>query len=140
MPSSHGDDPLANNALPEKKDLIAPYNRFHHDLSVKFDEYHYYAQQTRAEERETAKKETATRIFWQVLFPTKSAPGVTPISTKAPSSPQNSSEEKIGISEALSNPSQILIAEAEWKNASRAVRTACFYLITTDVLGPFGLG
>ena len=33
------------------------------------------------------------------------------------------------------------VSEAEWKNASRAVRTAgwssVFYLITTDILGPF---
>ena len=36
------------------------------------------------------------------------------------------------------------ITEAEWTNASRAFRTAtwaaCFYLITTDILGPFGVG
>jgi hypothetical protein len=36
------------------------------------------------------------------------------------------------------------ITEAEWTNASRAFRTAtwaaCFYLITTDILGPFGIG
>lgn len=33
------------------------------------------------------------------------------------------------------------VSEAEWKNASRAIRTAgwssVFYLITTDILGPF---
>lgn len=36
-----------------------------------------------------------------------------------------------------------LVSEAEWKNASRAVRTAgwssVFYLITTDILGPFSV-
>jgi hypothetical protein len=36
------------------------------------------------------------------------------------------------------------ITDEEWTNASRALRTATrgaiFYLITTDILGPFGLG
>ena len=36
------------------------------------------------------------------------------------------------------------ITDVEWTNASRAFRTAtwaaCFYLITTDILGPFGIG
>lgn len=35
------------------------------------------------------------------------------------------------------------VSDAEWKNASRAVRTAgwtsVFYLITTDILGPFSV-
>jgi len=35
------------------------------------------------------------------------------------------------------------ISDEEWTNASRALRTATksaiFYLITTDILGPFGL-
>jgi hypothetical protein len=37
-----------------------------------------------------------------------------------------------------------VITDEEWKNASPALRTAtsaaCFYLITTDILGPFGVG
>jgi hypothetical protein len=36
------------------------------------------------------------------------------------------------------------ISDQEWTNASRAFRSAsagaCFYLITTDILGPFGVG
>lgn len=39
---------------------------------------------------------------------------------------------------------RINITDAEWTNANRAFRTAtwaaCFYLITTDILGPFGVG
>jgi hypothetical protein len=35
------------------------------------------------------------------------------------------------------------VPDADWKNASRAVRTAgwtsVFYLITTDILGPFSV-
>ncbi|KAH8884394.1 transmembrane amino acid transporter protein [Thozetella sp. PMI_491] len=36
------------------------------------------------------------------------------------------------------------VSDLEWTNASRALRSAsaaaCFYLITTDILGPFGIG
>ena len=36
------------------------------------------------------------------------------------------------------------ISDEEWTDASRAFRTAsagaCFYLITTDILGPWGIG
>ena len=39
---------------------------------------------------------------------------------------------------------RINITDIEWTNANRAFRTAtwaaCFYLITTDILGPFGVG
>ena len=39
---------------------------------------------------------------------------------------------------------RIHVTDAEWTNANRAFRTAtwaaCFYLITTDILGPFGVG
>lgn len=40
-------------------------------------------------------------------------------------------------------PIRPTVTEEEWINAQRAIRqasgAACFYLITTDVLGPFGL-
>ena len=40
-------------------------------------------------------------------------------------------------------PTRISVSDEEWMNAQRAVRqasgAACFYLITTDILGPFGL-
>lgn len=39
---------------------------------------------------------------------------------------------------------RMAISDTEWTNANRAFRTAtwaaCFYLITTDILGPFGIG
>ena len=39
---------------------------------------------------------------------------------------------------------RMAITDTEWTNANRAFRTAtwaaCFYLITTDILGPFGIG
>lgn len=127
--------------------LIIPYSRLLHDKAVTFEEYYYYAQLTRAEEQETAKSETDTVGIWQVIFPTKSGSGVRPISKKPTAHLENtqngdSNEEKPEAAPLDSERSSI--TEAEWTNASRAMRTAsgaaCFYLITTDILGPFGIG
>jgi hypothetical protein len=148
--ASDGGDPRINNPMTRADSLIVPYSRLLHDKAVKFEEYYYYAQQTRVEEREAAKTETATVGIWQVIFPTKSGSGVKPISEKSKARlqhPQNgdSSEERKEDSEAPPPESErSSITEAEWTNASRAMRTAsgaaCFYLITTDILGPFGIG
>ena len=81
-----------------------------------------------------------------MLFPTKNSGGVTPLPTSPDElSEHNGSEEKGDIEKKVGEPApRIEISEAEWTNASRAIRTAsgsaCFYLITTDVLGPFGIG
>lgn len=125
---------------------IPPSNRLLHDPKVSFYEYQYYAKLTREEEEETFKTNPPTVGIWQVLFPTKSSGGVTPISTTphaekevVPSNGNGISEKDVGVPQ-----QRIEISEAEWTNASRAVRTAsgaaCFYLITTDILGPFGVG
>jgi hypothetical protein len=127
---------------------IPPSNRLLHDPNVSFYEYMHYAKLTREEEEETFRTNPPTQGIMQVLFPTKSSGGVTPIaigsgngySEKEVVPGENgTSEKEVGV------PRQrIEISEAEWTNASRAVRTAsgsaCFYLITTDILGPFGIG
>lgn len=76
----------------------------------------------------------------------------TPAQVGQPDSPDSGSTggEKSGIDDEkkanAQSPTQppaydMRVTEAEWKNASRAVRTAgwssVFYLITTDILGPF---
>lgn len=133
---------------------IAPHHRQLHDHTVTFQEYQYYAERTRAEEQEAARTETATTGLLQVLFPTKSSAGVTPINAVNPASPGSSTsgrDEKDGLGEkealgtqANSQSHRLNVTETEWTNASRALRTAsgaaCFYLITTDILGPFGVG
>jgi hypothetical protein len=78
LPLDVGDTGI-DSPVAEGKGIIAPYNRFLHDPAVQFEEYHYYAQLTRPEERETARKDTATMGILQVIFPTKSGAGVTPI-------------------------------------------------------------
>jgi hypothetical protein len=150
--ASDGGDPRINNPMTRMDSLIIPRSRLLHDKAVTFEEYYYYAQLTRSEERETAKTETATVGIWQVIFPTKSGSGVKPISEKSTARLQNlhngdSSEEKPETAPPEAPPldsERSSISEAEWTNASRAMRTAsgaaCFYLITTDILGPFGIG
>lgn len=110
-----------------------PQMRKLHDRSVTFEEYYYYAQQTRAMEL-TYPVEGHTGIVG-MLVPSKSSKGVGLDSDR-----KESLVPAVNISDKSQRSN---ISDEEWTNASRAVRTAsagaCFYLITTDILGPFGL-
>ncbi len=117
-----------------------------HDPSVTFEEYMYYAAITRAEEKVANEQHVAAlgpRSFKSVLKNRFSKGPVTRIESP---SDHGSATEKSGLDGQTVTPGhQNLggISEAEWKNASRAVRTAgwssVFYLITTDILGPFSV-
>ncbi|KAJ7234650.1 putative amino acid transporter [Mycena rebaudengoi] len=100
---------------------IPPRARGLHDPDITFEEYYYYAQLTRAEEDSQTVTGYETNLL-SLVFPSKSQGGVV--------------KEKSASSDAV-------ISDEEWTNASRALRTAtrgaAFYLITTDILGPFGL-
>lgn len=131
-------DPRLHEEEHEKQDAwigfelrgIRPQHRKMHDPDVTFEEYHHYAQQTRAEEA-THMPPTKTGLLG-ILIPSKSGPGA-------------------GYSEAIKSDVHVTgdskaraaISDEDWINASRALRTATrgaiFYLITTDILGPFGL-
>jgi hypothetical protein len=140
-----GGDPRINDGLTTAEGPIPPSTRLLHDPAVTFEEYQYYAGITRAEEDETFRTNPPTTGLMQVLFPTKSDGGVKPIEVgrRSPGDSGNEKEEN-GDTAGLSPADRIAISEAEWTNASRALRTAsgaaCFYLITTDILGPFGIG
>ena len=106
-----------------------------HDKSISFEEYHYFALQSRAEEdsnHRMVKNGSETRGFLSTL-----------ISGSGPS--PESSDTKNAIPDInLSAPDRrASVTEEEWTNASRAVRNATagavFFLITTDILGPFAL-
>jgi len=111
--------------------VVRPQQRALHDINVTFEEYYYYAQQTRAEEVNNPR--TGHETTWlSLIFPSKSDGGVTQL--EANGDPKRN----------LSNPNvRSYVSDEEWTNASRALRTAtrgaAFYLITTDILGPFGL-
>ncbi|KAK8009810.1 hypothetical protein PG990_008775 [Apiospora arundinis] len=106
--------------------VMKPQQRKLHDPTVTFEEYLHYAQQTRIEEASHPPVGRETKL-WSLIFPSKSDAGV---------AQKEASGEK-------ANPSSADVSDDEWTNASRALRTAtrgaCFYLITTDILGPSSL-
>ncbi len=116
-----------------------PQMRALHDKSITFEEYHYFALQARAEEDSNHRMGKSggaeTRGFLSALLPGKGPSSVA------------SDEKRHGSmipTENLSVPERrASVTDEEWTNASRAVRTATagaiFFLITTDILGPFGL-
>lgn len=137
-----GGDPRLHSKEREKVDVLAanneygtglrPQHRKLHDPTVTFEEYHHYAQLTRAEEDSLGGQETGVL---SMLFPSKSDGGVQQTTTNVTkdASTMNYSDQA----------NRLTITDEEWTNASRALRTATrgaiFYLITTDILGPFGL-
>ncbi|EED16905.1 amino acid transporter, putative [Talaromyces stipitatus ATCC 10500] len=107
---------------------VHPQHRPLHDSSVTFEEYNYYAQLSRAEE-DTYTDHDRERGWISLIFPSKSDAGEAVKDAAA----VNTSDKNVTAG----------ITDDEWTNASRALRTATrgaiFYLITTDILGPFGL-
>ncbi|EPE06646.1 amino acid transporter [Ophiostoma piceae UAMH 11346] len=114
---------------------VKPQDRAVHDPSVSFEEYHYYAKQTRLEEEKYPRTSYET-TFWSLVFPPKSDAGVQPVAKIE----TEAAADKVAHTGANNN---VAVSDDEWVNASRALRTATrgaiFYLITTDILGPFGL-
>ncbi|GIJ85581.1 hypothetical protein Asppvi_004440 [Aspergillus pseudoviridinutans] len=110
--------------------LIKPQARQPYDPTVAFEEYHYYANKTREEELGLAAPHSNVRKLFQKAARTDAQDDI-PTTT---------------LTEAdFRNPERRLqITDEEWTNASRAFRSAsasaCFFLITTDVLGPYGSG
>jgi hypothetical protein len=123
-----------------------------HDSSVTFEEYMYYGAITRAEEKAANERYVAAagpKTFKSVVMNRFSKGQTTDAhSLDSPASPaENSSPgEKNEYDEKAVAPADRNwgnVSDGEWKNASRAVRTAgwtsVFYLITTDILGPFSV-
>ncbi|KAF7186513.1 N amino acid transport system protein [Pseudocercospora fuligena] len=117
-------------------DSVRPRHHRLHDPSVSFEEYLHYAKLTRAEEDEAARRDGQTgraRTITEMLLSRKADDAV-PMGAAV--------EEKTVTATAITN-GQLEISSEEWMYASRALRTAtwgaCFYLITTDILGPWGL-
>lgn len=114
-------DKAENGAIPPKMRLL-------HDRDVTFHEYHHYAQLTR-QDQDNAPKPTAGKNFLVYLVPNL----------------QKVEKETFRLTDTnYADPSKRMnISDEEWVNASRAFRTASagavFYLITTDIFGPFGL-
>ncbi len=111
-----------------------PQHRPVHDPSVTFEEYHYYAQLSRSEEENLPDDDKEGGIL-SLIFPSKWDVGAKRLN--------NSNVKNIVGPSTSDRPVTSAITDQERTNASRALRTASrgavFYLITTDIMGPFGL-
>lgn len=110
---------------------IKPQARAVHDSSVTFEEYYYYAQRTREEEKNIV----SPVLNWREIILRKKG-------ASTETDPAN--EVHLTADDFANRENRATITDEEWTNASRAYRTAswgaCFYLITTDILGPYGVG
>ena len=115
--------------------LIKPQARLIHDPAVTFEEYRYYALRTREEE----KRLTSPKLRWREIL-TRSSKKEDPMIDAGP----DHNHMKVVDANFASEEGRLHISDEEWSNASRAMRTAswgaAFYLITTDILGPYGVG
>jgi hypothetical protein len=137
-----GADARLSNAGLDQQTHLRPQNRELHDHTVTFEEYHHYANLTRAAEDQHHLQTSPTekKGIWSIIFPSKSY-------KHSPRNTANTSDEKIDKegegAVATTGSSGYLVSDGDWINASRAMRTATwsavFYLITTDILGPFGV-
>ena len=108
-----------------------PRERKLHDPDVTLEEYHFYARKTRDEEKSLEVPKTQ----WKKLISRK---------PERRADPDREDDTKFDTKVNLADPNQTFqISDEEWTNASRAFRTAsagaAFYLITTDILGPFAV-
>ncbi|KHN99060.1 amino acid transporter [Metarhizium album ARSEF 1941] len=110
---------------------IPPRLRGLHDPDVSFQEYQHYARITRTEQ-DALPEQTHKKGLLHYLVPNLQRLETGPAEVAVRSDLNTSDVEQ-----------RRLISDEEWTNASRALRTAgtgaVFYLITTDILGPFGL-
>lgn len=111
-----------------------PQMRALHDPNVSFEEYHYYAEQTRAEQDAIVAPKGGSRNLLLMLTP------------KGPAQDDGYEKRRASLVPAVNISNQerrATISDEEWTNASRSIRIATagaiFYLITTDILGPFSL-
>ncbi|KAI8946118.1 transmembrane amino acid transporter protein-domain-containing protein [Xylaria longipes] len=108
---------------PAPTSYYPPRQRKVHDSRVTFEEYHYYAQRTREEQLLLE----APQWQWRSVFS----------SHKKTAGAVQEEHHHTGASHGG------LVTDEEWVDASRAFRTASwgavFYLITTDILGPFAV-
>ena len=116
--------------------FIKPQARRLHDPAVTFEEYQYYARLTREQEKSLQ----SPKLRWrQILFRDKSTNEEDAAHIDA-----SHNEGDIPAVNLASKSARLSISDDEWTNASRALRTAswgaAFYLITTDILGPYGVG
>ena len=119
--------------------FVRPQDRRLHDPDVPFEEYAHYAKKTRAEE--DARAPLPTKDTFRQIFSRSKAIDPTGGDEVAPPVDKRTRSVDVNLSD---RTNRLDITDEEWTNAARMLRTAtwgaCFYLITTDILGPYGVG
>lgn len=129
MISAEGDPRLSLSEKPAH-DVYQP--TCGNDSSITFEEFIYWAERTRADEA------LANKAMLD-----KRGPRTVKNTLKSRFSKGHHTDPATSVADVYSSDEEIItgVSEKEWKQASRAIRTASwgsiFYLITTDVLGPF---
>ncbi|KAI9649665.1 hypothetical protein NHQ30_002246 [Ciborinia camelliae] len=127
---------------------VQPQHKKLHDSSVTFEEYHYYAGLARAEEDASANDDIGDTTLFSLIVPPKNLKGQAPVHSAIVGEKSNgeNGDEKMAAERdvhEMAHEDRATVTNDEWTNASRALRTATwsavFYLITTDILGPFGV-
>jgi len=139
-----GGDPRLSTAGQGITDYSRSALRSLHDPSVSLEEYLHYARLTRAEEKALpdVKSPLGQVLGFKKNHGSEKGTITTPgQSVDAPSTVSGSGE-KQAITDS-SAPDVSVVTADEWTQAARAMRTASwgavFYLITTDVLGPYSV-
>jgi hypothetical protein len=118
-------------AVPETK---APTTQLQHNPAVTIEEYMYWAAITRREESNFPKiKGPVSSLLG--FGKSRSEAALTQILEATSNAPMYEMQH--------SKPASATVSDAEWQQAQRAARTAgwaaIFYLISTDVLGPYSV-
>ena len=124
------------------------------DSSIQFEEYHWWANQSRAYEKNMPTVGGASTIFGLFKGGKKTTTeGIASTHADAVIKPSSEKEKEAhdinpnatpsGGSDAMRHTDEYGISDGEYYNAQRAIRTATwgsvFYLITTDILGPYSV-
>ena len=142
------DDKALSSETPST--FVHPSKRRMFDKNVSLEEYMYYAKITREQEEADYRSPDIpkTGLLQQVLGRGPTPPAAPHALAGTPGADMKEKQaiggEPEGNSRRGSRFGHASISNDEWLNASRAMRTASwgagFYLIATDILGPYGVG
>lgn len=114
-----------------------------HDPNVTFEEYLHYAAISRADEARDGGGNHVMSILPGKYGRQHQTAIQEPAGTLASKSAYDKETEVSQVGTATSGPPDYTVSDTEWMRASRAARTATwgavFYLITTDILGPYSV-
>lgn len=137
MGTTSGFDRKGSSAGMGTLDLTSAEVRNMHDSKVTFEEYLHHAKRTRADARFES-QERSMNLFKDMKIGRKKQDGAAVALSDLDSF---EGKEMNVATDRKTPPEYMAVTDEEWIQASRAARTATwgavFYLITTDILGPF---